>query len=400
MEAIRSLKEAPIVLARAVKTRQGRQTHHQLLLEGEEILAWAIEYAIPIEYLLVSERAAAVAARYEAQGYTVYTTSEGILKKVSDTSYLIPVLGVARMPALEWREWPAFTVVLDGVQDLGNLGTIIRTCQAFGIRQIVSTTPDLDLHQRKTIEASRGSVFATQVARFPDAATTLAQLKRQGYQIVATSPRGAHLQSLVTLRQQPVALVIGNETAGVAPEFEHQADFLVQIPMAPAVESLNVGVATGISLYELKLKQVLAMIEQQIKSTLGRELNVAGMLVQRALDVALRQVSELSSQQVIWMMVLKCDGTMRVEDLCRQFGLLESEVPAFLAPLVRSGWVKAEGDLTLTVQGEEALAKLWFVVENTERRILAGFTDTQVQTLLAQLRQIQETCIHLMAGDQ
>lgn len=168
--------------------------------------------------------------------------------------------------------------------------------------------------------------------------------------------------------------------------------------MSPKVESLNVGVATGISIYELRLKQVLAMIEQQIKSTLGRELNVAGSLVQQVLDMELRKVSDLSSQQVIFMMVLKCDKRMLPEDMCKQFGILEKDAKTFLQPMLAAGLVTVNEELALTSKGEEVLAKLWFIVENAEARILSGFTADEVNDLKTQLHRVQEQCFQIVNG--
>ena len=316
LETITSIKDEKITLARAIKSRKGRQDFHKILLEGEEILDWAIENAVGIEFILASDKTSSnITGKYLSRNHKVFVVSEGILKKVTDTNYVIPIVSVAINSFESFESMAPFVVVLDSVRDFGNIGTIIRTCHAFGIRDVISTTNDFDIYQRKTIEASRGSVFTTHLKRFQSETETIEYLKKQGYQIVATSPKGSDLQSLVELRRQPVALVVGNETTGISSEFEKQADLLVQIPMSHTVESLNVGVATGISIYELKLKQVLTMIEEQIKSTLGRELNVAGMLVQEALDAELRKVSELSSRQVIFMMVLKCDGKISLEDL-------------------------------------------------------------------------------------
>lgn len=397
IETITSIKDEKIVLARAIKSRKGRQEHQSILLEGEQVLDWAIAHAVHIEYILVSSGVSAnITEKYLSPDHKTFVVSEGILKKVTDTNYVIPVVAVAKTPSTGIDLQPHFIVVLDAVQDFGNIGTIIRTSQAFGIKHIMSTASDFDIYQRKTIEASRGSVFATHLHKFPDESKTIAYLKEQGYQIVATSPKGSDLQSLIELKQQPVALVIGNETTGISPEFEKQADFLIQIPMSHTIESLNVGVSTGISIYELKLKQVLAMIEQQIKSTLGRELHVAGMLVQQALNVELQKVSELSSQQVVFMMVLKCDKQMQIEDMCRQFGILEKDIDTFLSPMVTSGLVIMHDELVLTTKGEEVLAKLWFIVERVERKILSCFTDQEASVFMAHLRQVQEACVQMM----
>jgi RNA methyltransferase, TrmH family len=400
VESIGSIKDERITLARALKASKGRLEHRRILLEGEEILEWAVQYGIVVEFVLSSDRIAAdIEARYAAPGRPVFAVSDGILKKVTDTSYLVPVVGVARMPSQRPHSGSEFVVVLDSVRDLGNIGTVIRTCQAFGIRTVIATSDDFDIFHRKTIEASRGSVFATEVVRFTGAAEAVAHLRSRGYQIVATSPRGSELQSMVELQRRPVALIVGSETDGISPAFAEQADFLIQIPMSPAVESLNVGVATGISIYELKLKQVLAMMEDRIKSTLGRELNVTGWLVQAALDTELRKVSDLSSRQVVFMMVLRCDRKMSVPDMCKQFGVLETDAGPFLEPLIESSLVATDGDLVLTARGEEVLARLWPTVERAEQRLLADFTTEEVGAFMKQLRSIQAQCALVVDGN-
>jgi TrmH family RNA methyltransferase len=400
VKTIGSIKDSRIVLARALSTRRGRNAHKKVLLEGEQILDWAIERGVEVEFVLVAAPLAEeTVEKYVSQDIEVFAVSDGIQKKITSTKYVIPVVGVGQISPLRGRSTSDFVVVLDEVKDFGNIGTIIRTCQAFGIREVIGTKNDFDVYYRKSIEASRGSVFATQVRQFRGSDETIEYLRGEGYQIVVTSPRGRGLQAELKLRKGPVALVVGNESNGVSQEFEDQADFVVQIPMSQAIESLNVGVATGISVYEIRLKQVLTMIEQQIKSTLGRELNVAGMLVQQALDAELQKVSNLTSRQVIFMMVLKCDREMLVEEMCRQFGILEVEVDEFLEPLAGDALVTYDEKLMLTVKGEETLAKLWFTIEATEGKILSGFTSDKASELMRQLRQIQRRCMEIVNGN-
>jgi len=387
-------------LAREIKTRRGRNERQRILLEGEKILDWAVEHEVEIEYILAASSVDdELVEKYLSQSKEIFRVSDGIQKKVTDTRYVVPVVGIGRISARDDALGENFVLVLDDVRDFGNIGTIIRTCQAFGVQKIISTTPDFDLYQRKTIEASRGSVFSTNITKYENSADAIQDLRENGYQIVVTSPRGENLQSLVELKPAPVALIVGNESQGVSQEFAERADFVIQIPMSETIESLNVGVATGISVYELKLKQVMSMIEQQIKSTLGRELNVAGMLVQKALDAELGKVSELSSQQVVFLMVLKCDQEMSVEDMCRQFGILDKEAHDFLDLLNKSGLIAKDKKLRLTAKGEEVLAKLWFTIENAESKILSGLSENEVEILKRQLHQIQENCIQMMNGN-
>jgi TrmH family RNA methyltransferase len=159
--------------------------------------------------------------------------------------------------------------------------------------------------------------------------------------------------------------------------------------MYPSIESLNVGVAAGISIYELRLKIVLTMIEQKIKSTLGRELGVAVNLVQQVLEAALCQVSGFTSRHVIFLMVLICEKSMTLDHICEQFGILEKNSKAFLEPLHESKLVELnDGQLTMTLQGEEVLSKLWMIVETTEKKILGGLNEGEVRTLKEALKRI------------
>jgi TrmH family RNA methyltransferase len=132
-----------------------------------------------------------------ARGIACYAVSEGILKKISDTSYLVPVIGIERLPAAPERPFPQtnFVLVLDRVQDHGNLGTSIRTASAFGIREQISTTPALDLYFKKVVSASRGKVFEVRLHAFASAHAAIAALKQRGYQIVATSPHARQIQA-------------------------------------------------------------------------------------------------------------------------------------------------------------------------------------------------------------
>lgn len=165
MHTITSIKDERITLARELNSRKGRVQHRRMLLEGERSLDWAIEHGIQVEYILVVGEAEA-AGKYAAQGIITYGVSEGIQKKVTGTRYVIPLVGVGIMPPDEVGEQPDFVVVLDDIQDFGNMGTIVRTCQAFGVRRFISPSPDFDLFQRKTIEASRGTVFSAAVKEY------------------------------------------------------------------------------------------------------------------------------------------------------------------------------------------------------------------------------------------
>ena len=400
IERITSIKDERVLEARTLSTMSGRKQAQKCLLEDAQIIGWALEAGVPIERVFFHEKIAEhpLLAQLQQHQIACYAVSDGILKKISDTHYLIPFLGVAPLPGDldDQSRLHDFVIALDNVRDFGNIGTIIRTARAFGLRDLLATTLDIDLWYRKTIEASRGNVFDVRLKRFASAAETVMFLKQRGFQIVATSPYASQLQSTIRLRPQPIALVVGNETEGISDAFLQQADVVVQIPMSSQVESLNVGVAAGISVYELKLKLVLAMLIQYIRSTLGREMNVTGKMIQMALDHDLAVVTTLNSVQVILLMILKCDEIMTLEQVSKDTAMFGPELDLLLQPLFEQGYIHTSSaqnsTLRLTTHGEQFLGQIWGIVERSEERILQAFTAEEKQLLTAFLKRIQANC--------
>jgi TrmH family RNA methyltransferase len=397
-EQITSLKDERIQAARELGSAARRKETGKALLLGAEPVQWALESHLPIEHVLYhpSVESSPLLSRLSEQGITCYSVSDGILKKISDSSYLIPLIGVARLPETgALMGMGDFVIVLDRVVDHGNLGTIIRTANAFGIHHLVSTTPDLDLSYKKIIDASRGTVFQSRLHRFPSGNAAIAALKEQGYQVVATSPYARDLQGTAPLRNKPIALVVGNETDGISEEITRQADVVVQIPMSGTVESLNVGVAAGISMYELKMRMVLTMLVSYIRSNMGREVNVTGKLIQDAFDASLRKFTDLNGTQVILLMMLKCDQVMTLKQVEKDTFTFGPECDALLAPLFGRRYIRSLPDaesIQITDEGERVLAQLWSAVEKAEQGALAGFSDQEKTQLRDFLQRIQANC--------
>lgn len=395
MEIISSLKSEYIQTARELKSIKGRKFSGKILLEGEEIISWALKNEVKIEFIITSLENIKLFNDSIDSIIPVFKTTEGLMKKITDTKYLIPIIAVGH---IDYKETDNdFILVLDNVKDFGNIGTIIRTAQAFGIKKVVFTGNEIDLFQKKTIEASRGTVFKTQFDCFNSPEETLKYLRKNNYQIISTSPYGSRLQSLVNLKNKPVALIVGNETSGISEFIIKNSDFTIQIPLQENVESLNVGVAAGISVYELKLKQVINMIEQKIKSTLGREVNVASILIRDALDKELKKASFLSSHQLVFIMVLKCDEKMSKVEIQKQFGIPDSDFVDFLKPLKDNGfiWENSPGYFSITEKGIEIIGKLWTIVENTENKIFSKFSMEEKAMFMNMISRIKENCLKI-----
>jgi RNA methyltransferase, TrmH family len=122
-----------------------------------------------------------------------------------------------------------------------------------------------------------------------------------------------------------------------------RADLVVQIPMAGPVESLNVGVATGISVYELRMRLVMTMLTDRIRSTFGRELSVTSAFVRSALDAALREAGELNSDQLVLLMIVACERSTDLTQLRKDLAIDAAELGEAHGPLQASGYLRADG---------------------------------------------------------
>lgn len=216
-------------------------------------------------------------------------------------------------------------------------------------------------------------------------------------------PNAQQIQSLARLADQPIALILGNETNGCTQNFIDQADLLIQIPMSSDIESLNVAIAAGISIYELKMKLVLAMLIHKIYHNLGRQVGVTANLIRQALDVELKRVTDLSAMQVILLLILKCDGFMSLAQIEKDTDEHEDGLEFFLEPLILKHYIVSEirSDGTyfgLTKLGEEFVAKLWPVIEKTEAGVLKDFSDSERAQLIEYLARMQANCHEIIGA--
>lgn len=245
---ITSLKDEPLAVIRALDGRAGRASAGACVLEGAALIAHAVAAGAPLRFIVRSEEAADILG---VQQVPVYMARGSLLRQAVRLARPVEWVAVAEL-APEGGDYGDFAVVLDGVRDPGNLGTIVRTAVALGVNDVVCTDAETDLTGRRVLDASRASVLRAVIHRYPTPLDAVNTLREQGFEVVATSSRASVDQADVPLRRGRVALVVGNETDGVRPEVLAAADHVVRIPMAGGVESLNVGVATGISLYELR----------------------------------------------------------------------------------------------------------------------------------------------------
>ncbi len=259
---ISSIKDEHLALVRALAGRAGRLAAGCCVLEGGALVDAALSAGTrPRFAIAAAERRdeSGLAGRLADAGVPVFEARESLLRQVLKTHRPVTWVAVAafvgggELPAeRDQRPYGRFAVVLDHVADPGNLGAIVRTAVGLGALDVVCLDDGTDLTSRKVLDASRAAALRARVRRFDSLDAAFAALRQRGFQIVATSSHAPVEQARVALRGGPVALVVGNETHGVSPRALELADQVARIPMASAMESLNVAVATGISLYELR----------------------------------------------------------------------------------------------------------------------------------------------------
>lgn len=247
-----------IKYVRRLARRRYRDKEGRFLLEGVRLVAEALHCGWPVEMLIytpaVNGRAMTLVDSARERGIQLLPVAEKLLAELADTSTPQGVLAVVQKPGYTLerilaRE-PSLVVLVDGVQDPGNLGTIIRSADAAGADGVILFPGTVDLYNPKTIRATMGSLFHLPVTTVRDGQEVLARLSTAGLQLVAGTP-GATIPLPRLDLTRPTVLVVGNEGAGLSSLLLSAAGHLVGIPMPGRAESLNVAAAASIMLYEV-----------------------------------------------------------------------------------------------------------------------------------------------------
>lgn len=220
--------EGPNLVAEALRSRVGL---HAVFASREQDLD-GLEIPARTEVLLVPER---------------------ILGAALATESPQPVAALIEPPAWSWEDLdavtPALLLVLAGVQDPGNLGTILRSAEAFGAGGVLTLPGTVSAWNPKAVRASAGSVLRLPVLALAGAGE-LGRLRASGVRILAACPGQGALPAPRADLAGPLALLIGNEGRGLEPHLAAAADGTLTIPCPGPVESLNAAVAASILLYE------------------------------------------------------------------------------------------------------------------------------------------------------
>lgn len=250
---ITSTDNPQIKLVKSLQSRRSaRRKHSAYVIEGPNLIREAILSGSPVDKVFFTESFSEdsnntdLLMQLTERGAFALKVDDAVMEEMSDTQSPQGVLGIVPLVYLPPPDKPDFVVVIDGVSDPGNMGTILRTASAAGVELVILTAGTVDVTNPKVVRAAAGAHF-----RLP-----ITQLSWEGIMsrynefliLLADSHSGAPYSQIDLT--QPLLLIVSDEAHGATDEARKAAHTRVMIPMRNQVESLNVSIATAILLFE------------------------------------------------------------------------------------------------------------------------------------------------------
>lgn len=259
-DQIRSVHNPQVKAWAALLTRKGRERAGRFLIEGAHLVVEALKSGMKVDTILFVPDSAAV-QELEGAGFRPglghseprwISVSEAVMEKVADSvtpQGVAAVLEIPKSDAVALLSDGGLFVALDAVQDPGNVGTIIRSADAVGATAVWLGAGTVDIYNPKTVRSTMGSLFHVPVVTGP-LEELFALSQKAGVKMVATSLSASRTCYESDFSAGGVCILVGNEGAGVAPQWVEAADETVIVPIPGKAESLNVAMAATVLLYE------------------------------------------------------------------------------------------------------------------------------------------------------
>lgn len=247
MKRIDSAKNQKVKDWKKLHTKKDRTKTNTFLIEGEHLVEEALKAKGTVKEILVKDESA-IPSDLDVS-IPCYVLSEDAFSAVTETETPQQIAAVCHMP-LEKPDDLKRLLLIDAVQDPGNLGTMIRTADAAGIDAVVLGEGTADPYNGKTLRSAQGSHFHIPILKRPLEAF-VDDLKARGVAIYGTALQNGEAYQSVKA-EEAFALIVGNEGAGVSNALLHKTDLNLYVPLYGQAESLNVAVAAAILLYHLR----------------------------------------------------------------------------------------------------------------------------------------------------
>ncbi len=257
---VESNDNSRLKLVRKLQTRKGRSSEGKFVAEGINLVREIIARRLPTDFVIVADDF--LDSLDDDFGYQfsgspenqVYAVPANIFNKLTDADYGVGILAVVDMmpdeaSVIDEIPQSSNVLILDRIQDPGNMGTMIRTAVAAGYAMILAVKGTADIYSPKVLRATAGMIFDMPIAYVQDGTEAAGLVRASGRKLVVTDPSGGKPYYEENLRTG-IALVIGNEGNGISEELMSLADVRVTLPMKGRIESLNAAVSASILMYE------------------------------------------------------------------------------------------------------------------------------------------------------
>lgn len=231
---------------KSLNQKKYRDEYNEYFIEGIKSVTEAILEEASIEQIIICGEL--LQKQIDTKDYSVEFVSSKVFESITDTKSPQGILAVLK------KEYATSTnqnviFALDDVQDPGNVGTIIRTLDCAGIKNLIVSKGTADVYNPKVVRSTMGAIYRIHIDECDDLLETLKKMQDDGYKIVVTTLDTENYYEKLDFKEKCV-IVIGNESKGIKKEIQDLSDIKVKIPLLGKTESLNAGVAASIIAYE------------------------------------------------------------------------------------------------------------------------------------------------------
>jgi len=261
MQIISSKDNEIIKQIKKLNDKKYRDINKEYLIEGIKIIEEAILEKAKIKKIIICDECKKTEEisknlMYEIAKYPCVYVTEKVFNTITTVTNPQGIMAIIEKTCeeeeIDFKE--DIIVALDDIQDPGNLGTILRTVDSIGLKQILVSKGTADSYNPKVVRSTMGAIFRVKVIECENIIETLKKARKHKYDIVVTSLQAE--KTMYEIDYDKKVIVIGNEANGVSKEVLDVANEKIKIPMLGRTESLNASVATGIVLYEYVRRKV------------------------------------------------------------------------------------------------------------------------------------------------
>ena len=255
MQTITSKDNELIKHIRKLKDKKYRDESNEYVVEGVKLVEEAVKENAKIKQIIVCEdttRTYEIPTHImlEIAKYECISVSDKIFNIITQVTSPQGIMAIieknAQNAKIDYTQ--DIIVVLDDVQDPGNLGTILRTVDSIGLNQIIVSKGTADAFNSKVVRSTMGAIFRIKIIEVENLAQVIKEMRKHHFKLMVTSLQTEN--SIYDIKFNKKIIVIGNEANGVSKEIQEMADEKAKIPMLGKTESLNASVAAGVVMYE------------------------------------------------------------------------------------------------------------------------------------------------------